>query len=107
MKTVHADEIAIAKYLSSEASSEDPRNHCVPVLDFFPDPLDHEIYLMVMPYLRPFDDPPFGAIGEVIDCVQQTLEVRPCPNSLDALRPLQRGCRVYVLFIVKVLPIGA
>lgn len=35
---------------------------------------------MIMPYLRPFDDPEFGAIGEVVDFVKQTLEVRSLPS---------------------------
>lgn len=30
---------------------------------------------MVMPYVRPFNDPDFGAIGEVVDFIAQTLEV--------------------------------
>jgi hypothetical protein len=28
-----------------------------------------------MPLLRPFDDPEFGAVGEVVDFVTQMLEV--------------------------------
>ena len=36
---------------------------------------------MVMPYLRPFNDPEFRTIGEVVDFVSQTLEV--CVLALD------------------------
>lgn len=45
-------------------------------MDFFLDPLNSSQTLMVMPYLRPFDDPEFGTIGEVVDFLKQTLEVR-------------------------------
>ncbi len=34
--------------------------------------------LLVTPYLRPFDDPAFGAVGEVVDFIQQTLKVSVC-----------------------------
>lgn len=54
---------------------KDPRNHCVQLLEVLPDPLQADSALMVMPYLRPFDDPEFGAIGEVVEFVKQILEV--------------------------------
>ncbi|CCL99181.1 uncharacterized protein FIBRA_01196 [Fibroporia radiculosa] len=38
---------------------EDPRNHCVPILDLFEDEDDPSHSYMVMPYLRCIDDPPF------------------------------------------------
>ncbi|KZT72363.1 hypothetical protein DAEQUDRAFT_32581 [Daedalea quercina L-15889] len=68
------NELAIARYLSSTVVPKAPQNHCVPVLDVLPDPFESTKTLMVMPYLRPFDDPPFTAIGEVIDFIDQTLE---------------------------------
>ncbi|RPD69052.1 hypothetical protein L226DRAFT_494947 [Lentinus tigrinus ALCF2SS1-7] len=64
-------EVEIAQFLTSLAL---PDNHCVPVLDVFPDPLDSARTLMVMPWLRPFDDPEFVMVGEVIDFVTQMLE---------------------------------
>ncbi|KAL6300712.1 hypothetical protein BKA93DRAFT_828879 [Sparassis latifolia] len=76
IKTVKrdGDEIRIANYLSRPEVSSHPLNHCVPVLDIFPDPFDHDAAFMVMPYLRPFDNPDFGAIGEVTEFVRETLE---------------------------------
>ncbi|KZT72365.1 hypothetical protein DAEQUDRAFT_32600 [Daedalea quercina L-15889] len=68
------NEVAIAQYLSSSAVPKVPQNHCVPILDVLLDPFEPDTALMVMPYLRPFDDPPFGAIGEVLDFIGQTLE---------------------------------
>ncbi|KAI0341121.1 kinase-like protein [Trametopsis cervina] len=51
--------------------SEDPRNHCVPLLESFQD--GSEVFL-VMPYLHPIDNPPFETLGDVIDFVSQLLE---------------------------------
>ncbi|CAL1712372.1 unnamed protein product [Somion occarium] len=68
------DEIETARYLSSPELVRNPANHCVPIMDFFLDPLNSSQTLMVMPYLRPFDDPEFGTIGEVVDFLKQTLE---------------------------------
>ncbi|GBE85436.1 hypothetical protein SCP_0706230 [Sparassis crispa] len=78
IKTVKrdGDEVRIASYLSRPEVSSHPLNHCVRVLDIFPDPFDQGAAFMVMPYLRPFDNPELGAIGEVTEFVRETLEVR-------------------------------
>lgn len=47
----------------------------MPILDSFKIEDDEALYI-TMPILREFDDPPFYFVGEVIDFVQQTLEVR-------------------------------
>ena len=54
----------------------DPRNHCVPVLDAFPDEGDNAVTYLVMPLLRPFDDPPFDFVHDIVDFTDQILEVR-------------------------------
>ncbi|KAG5348897.1 hypothetical protein C0989_007354, partial [Termitomyces sp. Mn162] len=72
--TKASNEIAIGKYLTSEELLSDSKNHCLPVLDDFVDPEDSTISYMIMPLLRDFNDPEFGAHGEVIDCVTQLLE---------------------------------
>ncbi|GBE85440.1 predicted protein [Sparassis crispa] len=76
IKTVKRDgeEVRIANYLSRPGVSLHPLNRCVRVLDIFPDPFDQNAAFMAMPYLRPFDNPEFGAIGEVTEFVRQTLE---------------------------------
>ena len=71
------------------AAVEDPENHSVPILDTFADPADKSTSYIVMPFLRSSDSPPFEAVGEVADFVDQVLEVRsdllgqvflkPCP----------------------------
>ncbi|THH21618.1 hypothetical protein EUX98_g8323 [Antrodiella citrinella] len=67
-------ETTIARMLSSKHVSGNPNNHCVPVLDVLPDPLNSSNALLVMPYLRPFNDPPFEVVEEVMDFIRQTLE---------------------------------
>jgi hypothetical protein len=68
-------EADIAQYLSSDRLLRDPKNHSVPIFDRFQDPFLPDISFITMPVLRPFDDPEFGAIGEVVDFVTQILEV--------------------------------
>ncbi|KAI0365092.1 kinase-like protein [Pilatotrama ljubarskyi] len=66
-----SQELQIAQFLSS---TQDPQNHSVPVLRILDDPFDPMLSLMVMPYLRPCNDPGFGTVGEAIDFITQTLE---------------------------------
>ncbi|CDO77758.1 hypothetical protein BN946_scf184993.g21 [Trametes cinnabarina] len=57
-------EMDIAKFFSS---MQDLMNHCVPIHEILPDPYDPELALMVMPYLRPCNDPEFATVGDVIE----------------------------------------
>ena len=75
MKT-DCTEMKILTFLSSDTLSQDSRNHCVRVLDVFPDSEDPTISYVVMPFLRDMDRPPFAAVGEVADFVDQILQVR-------------------------------
>ncbi|KII93046.1 hypothetical protein PLICRDRAFT_170842 [Plicaturopsis crispa FD-325 SS-3] len=67
-------EVEIARLFSSPGLSSNPLNHCVPLLDFFPDPIIKTRMYLVMPILRPFDEPAFQLHGEVVDFVNQTLQ---------------------------------
>ena len=69
-------EADIARYFSSPDLLQEPANHSVPILDVFRDPSASDFEYLVMPLLRPFDDPEFTVIGEVVDFVTQILEVR-------------------------------
>ncbi|KAH9888342.1 kinase-like domain-containing protein [Cubamyces lactineus] len=73
MKSVKKDsqELQIARFLTSLEHRE---NHCVEVVDVLEDSLDATCSIMVMRYLRPFDDPEFVMVGDVIDFVSQMLE---------------------------------
>lgn len=66
----------MAAFFSTSERLGNSRNHCVPVYDCISDTVDPEIEMLVMPLLRSFNDPPFEAVGEVLDFVRQTLEVQ-------------------------------
>ena len=69
-----SNEANIARLLSSK----DPfgqSSHCVRVLDIMQDPVNPSNSLLVMPYLRPFYDPPFEVVEQILDFIKQTLEV--------------------------------
>jgi len=55
---------------------DDPANHSVPILDTFEDSANESISYLVMPFLRPTDDPRFEVVEEVLDFIDQILEVR-------------------------------
>ncbi|KAI9067215.1 hypothetical protein FKP32DRAFT_291079 [Trametes sanguinea] len=65
-------EIDIARFLSSFKKVD--QNHCVEVLDVLIDPLDSERSLMIMPFLRPYNNPELMTVGDVVDFVEQMLE---------------------------------
>jgi hypothetical protein len=84
-KSSHPHEVDIGQYLSTGALRADTHNHCVPILEVLEVPDDDTTLLIVMPLLRKFDDPPFGTLGEVVDCVKQAFEVcisKRCNRSI-------------------------
>lgn len=70
-----SEEARLVSKLSQPELRGDSRNHCVPVLDQFEDPDDPSISYVIMPFLRPFDDPPFETVLDLMDFVTQLLEV--------------------------------
>ncbi|OSC97554.1 kinase-like protein [Trametes coccinea BRFM310] len=73
MKAVKKEgqEIQISQFLSS---LQHRTNHCVPIVDAFRDPLDPFRTIMVMEYLRLWDDPELATVGDAVDFVTQMLE---------------------------------
>ncbi|KZT71751.1 hypothetical protein DAEQUDRAFT_755590 [Daedalea quercina L-15889] len=71
---VHPFEMDIRRLLSSEEFTSDSRNHCVRILETLPDPTETNITIIVMPYLRTFDDPEFRTFGEAMACLKQLIE---------------------------------
>ncbi|KAI0629604.1 kinase-like domain-containing protein [Trametes polyzona] len=63
-------EIQISQFISSICRPDD---HCVAILEVLPDPLDNQMSLLVMPYLRPYNDPELQAVGDVVEFVSQVL----------------------------------
>lgn len=72
--TTHPNEVKIASRLGSPESRKDECNHCIPVLSVFTDGQDPKYQYIVMPVLRPFNEPSFTSFGEFVDFVNQTLE---------------------------------
>ena len=69
------DELSIALFFSEKDRRADPHNHCVPILDAFPDDQDPTYSYMIMPFLRHIDDPRMEFVADVIDYTGQILEV--------------------------------
>ncbi|KAI0041739.1 hypothetical protein FA95DRAFT_1683028 [Auriscalpium vulgare] len=67
-------ELDIATYLSSEGLMADPRNHTVPLLEVIELPNDERDKIMVMPLLRPFNNPKFETYGEAVAFMTQIFE---------------------------------
>ncbi|KAI9063417.1 kinase-like protein [Trametes sanguinea] len=77
MKSIRTDseELRILSYLSSDELRRDPRNHCVPLLDVFQDSTtDPDRSIIVMPFMRYIDEPPFGLVDDVLEMLDQVLE---------------------------------
>jgi hypothetical protein len=72
-------ELYITQLFSSPGLRDDPSNHCVPLLDLIELPQGSG-KLMVMPFLRPFNDPRFQTYGEFVAFFMQICEV-----GLDAI----------------------
>ncbi|KAG6855292.1 hypothetical protein H0H87_005398, partial [Tephrocybe sp. NHM501043] len=76
--TLATQEIEMAKLLSSPEFAEDPKNHCVPILDIIEVDGSNTAFI-VMPLLFFTDFAPFETIGEVIEYCRQIFEVNSCP----------------------------
>jgi len=69
-------ELVISQLVSSPRLRHDSRNHCVPLLEVIELPDAHDQKLMVMPLLRPFDQPRFQTFGEFVAFFTQICDVR-------------------------------
>ncbi|KAH9941283.1 uncharacterized protein BXZ73DRAFT_88426 [Epithele typhae] len=67
-------EVEISRMFSVEPLASDPRNHCVPVYEVMQSPLDDDIVFIVIPFLRPFEKPPFRTVGEALECMRQLIQ---------------------------------
>ena len=70
-----SDELSICQMLSTPECRKDPRNHAVPLLDYFINDKNTQEAFIVMPILRNFDDPSFETVDEVVEFIRQILEV--------------------------------
>ena len=53
----------------------DPMNHCSSYINLLPVPGYEDLSLMVMPFLRPYNNPKFRTVRECLDFFQQLFEV--------------------------------
>ena len=71
-------ELSIAQHFSSPELAQDPRNHCVPLLEVIElqmEGSDGSHKVMVFPLLRPFNRPRFQTFGEFVSFFKQICEV--------------------------------
>ncbi|KAG0696944.1 hypothetical protein DFH29DRAFT_836369 [Suillus ampliporus] len=73
-RSLHPHEIEVGRFLASEPLGGQHENHCVEMFDVLQVPDEADEAILVLPLLRPFDDPPFETIGEIIDFVLQVFE---------------------------------
>ncbi|TFY70762.1 hypothetical protein EVG20_g2245 [Dentipellis fragilis] len=69
----NVEELDVALFFSSEPRRSDPRNHCVPILDWWRIP-EEKTSFIVMPLLRVYNSPEFLTVGEAVDFFGQVME---------------------------------
>ncbi|KAJ3795482.1 hypothetical protein GGU11DRAFT_792007 [Lentinula aff. detonsa] len=85
INTPDSNEIEILQYLSSSALAQDPRNHCIQMIDSFEVFTPAEMkelsaqgfsnaFIAVFPFARKWTDIPFRLVWEGLDFVRQVLE---------------------------------
>ncbi|KAJ6625323.1 kinase-like domain-containing protein [Mycena sp. CBHHK59/15] len=70
----HPLENSIGTFFSSTPLANDPRNHCIPILETLKVPDDEKFIILVMPLLRKYSDPRFDTFGEAVDFFGQIFE---------------------------------
>ena len=75
-KSKYPSEVEIGRFFSTALLADDPRNHCVPILDMLSVPGYENLDIIVMPFLRHFYDPPILTVGEAMGFFQQIFDVR-------------------------------
>ncbi|KAA1478717.1 hypothetical protein DENSPDRAFT_695391 [Dentipellis sp. KUC8613] len=69
----NVEELDVALFFSSEPRRSDPRNHCVPILDWWRIP-EEKTSFIVMPLLRVYNSPEFLTVGEAVGFFGQVME---------------------------------
>jgi len=73
-RRIHPHETEITRFFTTEPWSSHPRNHCVPLYDAFDVPELDDTTILVIPLLRPFNDPRFESVGEAVEFFRQMFE---------------------------------
>jgi hypothetical protein len=69
-------ELELSRFLSSPGLRHESHNHCVPLLEILEIADSPDQKLIVMPFLRPFDNPRFQTFGEFVSFFSQICDVR-------------------------------
>ncbi|KAJ7020252.1 kinase-like domain-containing protein [Mycena alexandri] len=71
-----SDELTLTRHFGQKIRDDNPHNRCVTLLDviYLSEPEQDIIGIIVLPFLREFDDPPFEQIGEVREALDQFLQ---------------------------------
>jgi hypothetical protein len=72
---MHPYEAEISTFLSTKALASDLHNHCNPIHEVLKVPDNNDRIILVMPLLRPYNNPPFKIFGEAVDFFGQIFEV--------------------------------
>ncbi|CAK5280706.1 unnamed protein product, partial [Mycena citricolor] len=76
-RSVHCTEVQIGTLFSTAPLANDPRNHCIPILEVIRDPEDSDKDIIAMPRMvSAFEIVTLGfeTVGEVVDCFRQIME---------------------------------
>lgn len=73
-KSLYPFEVEIGQFFSSPAMAKSAHNHCVPIYEALQVPDDENVCILVMPMLRPYDDPRFDTMGEAVEFFRQIFE---------------------------------
>jgi len=74
VKPDHPEEAEIATFLGTGSLLNDPLNHSVPLYEILHVPDEPDVIVLVMPYLRAYNDPPFQTVGELMEFFRQMFE---------------------------------
>jgi hypothetical protein len=75
-------EMFITAAWAPRSTGAHPHNHNTPIHEVLQMPSDPTTFLLVLPKLRKYDDPPFDTIGEAVAFFQQMFEVRGYVSAL-------------------------
>ncbi|KAF8485475.1 hypothetical protein JB92DRAFT_3026854 [Gautieria morchelliformis] len=92
VKSKNSDEVGISKFFSSEPLASDPKNHCVPLLDVLEVPEYEGMVLLVMPILRPFNDPKIWTFGEAVEFFRQVFEALNSIQRVQVIKHMSSDC---------------
>ncbi|KAL6303560.1 kinase-like domain-containing protein [Sparassis latifolia] len=70
-KSAHPHEAEIGQFFSGEPLRSDAQNRCISIHEVLQDPIEEDFIILVMPFLRVYNDPRFDTVGEAVDFFRQ------------------------------------